>query len=536
MTPRTRRAWTLTAALLAAAVALPLAADGVGRGQPTPAPAGDRPEEVQKLTKVGFVHCEACHREPSQGYREQKITDFIRLDEATTWRQHDLHTKAFMALKEPLGQQMGRLLGVDVTRDVSCLACHAVNLSQELTPGSPRPGRSTGDFYWNDGVSCEACHGVAEKWLAPHFDKSWRTVPPGEKLAKYGERDMRDPASRAERCAACHAGNAAEGKFVTHAMYAAGHPPLPPLEVMTFSRDQPKHYNDPRDLPYFASLDADTAWRLFHYRKGECSPARQVAIGAAVTFREAMRTLAHAAAARSDGRMLDFAHFDCAACHHELASPSWRPTRGYATTPGRPLPFTGPTALLRAVLRYASEAAPGADAPGSPVRSLKLLAGEFDVKLAALLKAFSARPFGDPAAVAPAARDLAAWSDAVAKGLDALPYGDAQSARLLRVIAAVAQHSAGLGYDDAQQLLWAFDVLRSECPGVRAKPEVTAELQKLTGPEPDKPFVLRLRPPDPPPTPVAETLPGRLRRAAAYQPESFRQAFGRIAAALKAGE
>jgi hypothetical protein len=68
-------------------------------------------------------------------------------------------------------------------------------------------------------------------------------------LAEYGERDMRDPAARAERCAACHVGNAAEGRFVTHAMYAAGHPPLPPLEVMTFSRDPPMHTTYARDLP-----------------------------------------------------------------------------------------------------------------------------------------------------------------------------------------------------------------------------------------------------------------------------------------------
>src|SRR5213079_1423062 len=140
------------------------------------------------------------------------------------------------------------------------------------------------EFYPTDGVGCEACHGVADKWFREHIDKKWRLEPPDKKLTEYGERDMRNPAVRAERCAACHVGNAAEGKFVTHEMYAAGHPPLLPLEVMTFSRDQPMHYKYARDLPYFDTLDAGDAWRLFHYRKGECQPARQVAVGAVVTF------------------------------------------------------------------------------------------------------------------------------------------------------------------------------------------------------------------------------------------------------------
>ena len=49
---------------------------------------------------------------------------------------------------------------------------------------------------------------------------------------------MRNPARRAERCTSCHVGSESEGRFVTHEMYAAGHPPLPPVEVMAFSRDR----------------------------------------------------------------------------------------------------------------------------------------------------------------------------------------------------------------------------------------------------------------------------------------------------------
>src|SRR5262245_21129558 len=172
MTFRTPRA--LAVGLLAAALALPLALNGPGRGQP---PA----DEVKALRNVGSANCMRCHREPLPEDRKQKVTDFLRLDEATFFRQYDLHALAFRTLSEPLGQQMGRLMGIDVTRDVRCLACHAINLSQELSPGQPRPGRVPEQFHTADGVGCEACHGVADKWFRDHIDKSWRTVPPEEK-------------------------------------------------------------------------------------------------------------------------------------------------------------------------------------------------------------------------------------------------------------------------------------------------------------------------------------------------------------------
>ena len=40
--------------------------------------------------------------------------------------------------------------------------------------------------------------------------------------------------SRAKLCSACHVGNVEDGKLVTHEMYAAGHPPLPGIEIVAF--------------------------------------------------------------------------------------------------------------------------------------------------------------------------------------------------------------------------------------------------------------------------------------------------------------
>ena len=54
--------------------------------------------------------------------------------------------------------------------------------------------------------------------------------------------DVRNPVRRAEQCFSCHIGNVEEGKLVTHAMYAAGHPPLPSIEIESFAKQMPRHW------------------------------------------------------------------------------------------------------------------------------------------------------------------------------------------------------------------------------------------------------------------------------------------------------
>src|SRR5262249_34483541 len=158
--------------------------------------------------------------------------------------------------------------------------------------------------------------------------------------------------------------------------------------------------------------------------------------------------------AHSRNGLLDFAHFDCAACHHDLKLPSWRQQRGFAGAPGRPLPNIGPLALLRVVLGHGAAMAP----------DLKPLADQFATKHAQLVKAFAVRPLGAPAAIAAATRDLAAWADSAEKAFEAVVYTPEETRKLLIMIAATAAAptktpSTGLDFDAAQQLYWAFEVL-----------------------------------------------------------------------------
>src|SRR6476620_10333795 len=94
------------------ALAVTLALLGInGEGQSQPPKGGDEPEE--KI--LGASACIVCHEKPNPVYEREKRTDFVRLDESTIWQTKDLHGKAFDALKQPLGQQMSKVLKYDVT-------------------------------------------------------------------------------------------------------------------------------------------------------------------------------------------------------------------------------------------------------------------------------------------------------------------------------------------------------------------------------------------------------------------------------------
>src|SRR5262249_3593025 len=151
--------------------------------------------------------------------------------------------------------QMVRRLGYDVTAAPQCMSCHAV----DLTPGSPTDKKQ---FFVKQGVNCNGCHGLSEAWQVRHYKEAakgdripWRTATPREK-AKSGMADLRNPAVKAQLCASCHVGNPEQGKMLTHAMYAAGHPALPPFELATYLEAQPRHWGRPRELPYFKTVQA----------------------------------------------------------------------------------------------------------------------------------------------------------------------------------------------------------------------------------------------------------------------------------------
>ena len=373
--------------------------------------------------------CGICHASQPPGFKLPREDTLALLNEFHVWQHHDLHRRACEALTSPLGEQMSvRLYGDPkaAAKKPDCLVCHAT----DTAPGAPLTAAAPDRFRCELGINCQACHGPAAKWDAPHRQDKWRTLTGREKKADYGLADLRNARGRAEKCVSCHVGSTDESKFVTHEMYAAGHPPLPAFELATFSRDEPRHWLPAAAVPAIRDLgDPKAARERYGYRKGEVEAARLVAVGAVVALRESVKLLAFDPDPAKPADRLDFAHFNCAACHHDLRVPARRQENGFPGAPGRPVPQTWPVWAVKAVLRHA-ETVQGSK--GKQVRD------EFDANYRALRAAFDAVPFGDRDTVRKAAAALAPTFEAVLALLDETDFTEPNAAGLMRELAAVA--------------------------------------------------------------------------------------------------
>src|SRR5262249_18866697 len=183
---------------------------------------------------------------------------------------------------------------------------------------------------------------------------------------------------------------------ITHAMYAAGHPPLPAIEIATFAQNQPQHWRNASDVPYFQNA-TDKIKQDYHLVPLQFQQTRFALVGAIVALRETMQLIADRAdpAPKESAAKLwpelavaggpptppsaqsalerwpevAMAPSECYGCHHELRSKSWRQTRGYGYPlsngkvlpgiPGRPQLKSWPISLIELAIVQASHK-PGA--------------------------------------------------------------------------------------------------------------------------------------------------------------------------------
>lgn len=214
--------------------------------------------------------------------------------EYTTWSLQDPHSGAWRVLLNEQSQQIAANLKLTVppSKHELCLNCHV----QPGIAALPRHNR----FALQDGVSCESCHGPAEKWLDLHHRPEWKTA----NQHALGMHDTRQLETRAETCVQCHVGK--PGMEVNHDLIAAGHPPLR-FEFAAFQVNLPKHWQERGD------------------NQREDFEARSWLIGQLVSARTAIECLA--ARAASTKPWPELADFDCFACHHDLKAASWRSTK-----------------------------------------------------------------------------------------------------------------------------------------------------------------------------------------------------------------
>jgi hypothetical protein len=462
----------------------------------------------------GARYCASCHARDNKYTNEERARMICRMDEFTTFSSDDPHKLAFVALTGARGKRMSKLLKTDVKKIDACVNCHSV----------PKHGIKKQEYTREqDGVTCVACHGASKEWVERHpatADDEWRNLDRQKQESVYGMTNLWDPVRRAEVCASCHIGNQAQGKVVTHAMYAAGHPPLPSFEAATFGDAQPRHGQSVREkllLPERAKRIKPTP------DANNLEQSKLVAVSGLVVLRESMRLFSDLAAAdHSDGKNVpwpDYAQFDCSACHHDLlagGSAPWRQTRGFAAAPGRPPAPEWPLALVGLGVMAAS-----------PERAAERNS-ELNRHLETFRHALAIQPFGEAEARVPVARSIVRWADAVLDDLRSRPVNRQQARALLEWLCSTARERTP-DYDSARQIAWAFRIIYNELEPDRAK-DMSAPITRILA-ELDTHLLLTLSRPKETDS-VEKVLIPRLRAIACYDPAAFEAQVGAIEKAL----
>ncbi len=388
-----RRGWLLG---IASAAALAWGYAALGDDKPA-APKCETPLKPMELDPLvqGASRCGDCHSlgKPPES---QELLPLCRCNERTFWEHNDKHQDAFTALADPRTVQMGKILNMDPQKNADCLGCHSMaTINLKVSAVKPE--------YLQQGVSCLSCHGAYDNWIDVHGTANdakricWRSLSREEKQEKWGMTDLWNPATRTQVCSSCHIGDAdpERHRFVTHAMYAAGHPPLPPFETAAFCNMLPRHWQLMNEkTPEMQAQD-------YRWDPKVLEQTKLSVLGEAAAFRASVNLLAEKAKQTQPDQGLDFALFDCSACHHDLKQPSWRQTAGYEGPPGRPGIRRWSPAGLDLCLWYA----------GGTDEGRKTLRDEFDAKMGALRSAFTNRPYGDAAQVTKAGQGLVTWAD-----------------------------------------------------------------------------------------------------------------------------
>jgi hypothetical protein len=439
----------------------------MSRGVHAQGQAADNPQSTAQPAKpashnfLGLKDCFSCHTNgfPKDDFGNQfgimANDSWIRGDEVRVWGKDDKHAQAYTSLLSETGRRIGNAMSPSVIshHDKRCLACHTgFPVSSMETETGEAHGPIKGQKYDEDlkitvGVSCEGCHGEAREWLSAHISKdNWRFLS-NEQKNKKGFTDVRSVIPRTKLCLSCHLGNAAEGRVVTHDMYAAGHPPLPAFELETFEATMPKHW---RSL----SEKDEKILQEFLKKTGQPDPGEELTrskallVSSLVAKSESLRLTADLAEGVVSDQILkpqwpEFSQYDCYACHHDLKSESWRQKVQHAGSPGRPVLTPWPDAILRIAMQQSSE----------PTSLQQALA---DVEAASLKS-----PFGDTRTLVSSSRKAAALAEEMAQAINQSKLTEVEGRSVLQRIVETGSTEV-LDYDSARQLVWAYSVIKNE--------------------------------------------------------------------------
>ena len=181
-------------------------------------------------------------------------------------------------------------------------------------------------FQISDGVTCEACHGGAGRWIGTHIS----AAATHKVNVENGLYPSADPISRAKLCLSCHFGD--ETRFVTHRIMGAGHPRMS-FELDTFTAIQPAHFAADKD---------------YRDRKGSWNGVQVWAIGQAMSLDILLDALVDPVRGR-DGIFPELVLFDCYSCHHRMSNLRWQARDSIGLGPGIPRISDANMLMLRVI-------------------------------------------------------------------------------------------------------------------------------------------------------------------------------------------
>jgi hypothetical protein len=399
--------------------------------------------------------------------------------------------------------------------DNACVRCHGIVVTPDVQQLQFDPK--------HDGVTCVVCHGAFQEWIQEHQfpnNPKWRKLTRTEKEQLKGMKDLWDPKTRVETCLSCHVGDPHARKILTHEMYAAGHPPLPGIEVATFSDLQPRHWQ------YLREKTPENR-KLLGFHKDRMEQTELVAVSGLSALRKSLEMLTtRPGGEKAETGWPDFALYDCAACHHDLrvSDLSWRQDRNRTSLPGRPSPPVWPLALLHVGLEAADP-----ERADSWFDSLQRSLRVFDA-------AMTEKPFGNLEKATPLAREIIRSLDEPLSMLEKKararpdtndPIVNRDTAmRMLRRLGKIAAETIA-DHESARQMVWAFRTIYQELvlldPKIQDK-KTMAILDRIdhrlgSNMSPGDKTVRR---------PVMDSLADRLKAASEYTPRAFREDFAQL--------
>jgi hypothetical protein len=548
-------------AVLLIGCALTVGGIALGQAQEKRATVDDGSTQATRYVFDAEKSCKGCHGDPDQR------NELCRMIEFRIWSNSDPHrvaldwgqkgdkayttksaepTKSAERIKSAeRAWEIGNNLNIDdVTTSPRCIGCHSVVVPKGT--GVQPTFRPT-----SEGVTCVACHGTYQEWVPQHQvtgESAWQKIKTRhEKWEKYGMVDLWNPVTRAQVCMSCHIGDPdpKSGKTITHAIYAAGHPPLPGIEVAAFSDEQPQHW-------LYLRCKGEKAKERLEFNDQRLEQTEQVVVSGLVALRRTMELVeADCKNSGVDTGWPEFARFDCSSCHHELkaSGPSSRPHSRGGLVGRPPAPIWS-----RALVSLAIDAA-------DPSKFDTRIA-ELDGHLAKFDAALTEKPFGDRANTAAAARAIVAWTEepllelkalaSIKKGENRRVIDQSEALRLLRRLIEDPRLDV-TDFESARQIGWAIRTISHELRELAPKqPAGNQALASLAKNQPridevlkalDTDMVLSLRdrggvalgacpPPDQlmksPDKPdqkaiIGTLLQDRLKKIAGYDSDAFRQ-------------